>query len=140
MDSMKKKIAYLLLLLMLIPVGSFAKEKRTFEIKDGHFYVNGKVTPILSGEMHYPRIPHQYWRHRLRMMRAMGLNTVATYVFWNLHETEPGKWDFEGDKNLAEYIRIAGDPPSRPLRMRRVGVRRLSVVVAEYTGHGDPPG
>ena len=48
MDSMKKKIAYLLLLLMLIPVGSFAKEKRTFEIKDGHFYVNGKVTPILS--------------------------------------------------------------------------------------------
>ena len=44
--------------------GSFAKEKRTFEIKDGHFYVNGKVTPILSGEMHYPRIPHQYWRHR----------------------------------------------------------------------------
>ena len=106
---MKKKIAYLLLLLMLIPVGSFAKEKRTFEIKDGHFYVNGKVTPILSGEMHYPRIPHQYWRHRLRMMRAMGLNTVATYVFWNLHETEPGKWDFEGDKNLAEYIRIAGE-------------------------------
>ena len=76
MDSMKKKIAYLLLLLMLIPIGSFAKEKRTFEIKDGHFYVNGKVTPILSGEMHYPRIPHQYWRHRLRMMRAMGLNTV----------------------------------------------------------------
>ena len=71
---MNKKIAYLLLLLMLIPVGSFAKEKRTFEIKDGHFYVNGKVTPILSGEMHYPRIPHQYWRHRLRMMRAMGLN------------------------------------------------------------------
>ena len=109
MDSMKKKIAYLLLLLMLIPVGSFAKEKRTFEIKDGHFYVNGKVTPILSGEMHYPRIPHQYWRHRLRMMRAMGLNTVATYVFWNLHETEPGKWDFEGDKNLAEYSRIAGE-------------------------------
>ena len=109
MDSMNKKIAYLLLLLMLIPVGSFAKEKRTFEIKDGHFYVNGKVTPILSGEMHYPRIPHQYWRHRLRMMRAMGLNTVATYVFWNLHETEPGKWDFEGDKNLAEYIRIAGE-------------------------------
>lgn len=106
---MKKKIAYLLLLLMLIPIGSFAKEKRTFEIKDGHFYVNGKVTPILSGEMHYPRIPHQYWRHRLRMMRAMGLNTVATYVFWNLHETEPGKWDFEGDKNLAEYIRIAGE-------------------------------
>lgn len=45
MDSMKKKIAYLLLLLMLIPVGSFAKEKRTFEIKDGHFYVKREGNP-----------------------------------------------------------------------------------------------
>lgn len=54
---MNKKIAYLLLLLMLIPVGSLAKEKRTFEIKDGHFYVNGKITPILSGEMHLSSYP-----------------------------------------------------------------------------------
>ena len=53
---MKKKIAYLLLLLMLIPVGSFAKEKRTFEIKAGHFYVNGKVTPILSGAVSYTHL------------------------------------------------------------------------------------
>ena len=51
MDSMKKKIAYLLLLLMLIPVGSFAKERSTFEIKDGNFYVYEKVTALLSGEM-----------------------------------------------------------------------------------------
>jgi beta-galactosidase len=71
--------------------------------------LNGKATPIYSGEMHYSRIPHEYWRHRLQMMKGMGLNTVATYVFWNWHETEPGKWDFEGDKNLAEYIKIAGE-------------------------------
>lgn len=80
-----------------------------FEIKDGNFYNNGKVTSILSGEMHYPRVPHQYWQHRLRMMKAMGLNAVATCVFWNLHEPEPNKWDFEGDKNLAEFIRLAGN-------------------------------
>ena len=109
MDSMKKENR-----LSIAPFDAdtcrLVRQGETYvEIKDGHFYVNGKVTPILSGEMHYPRIPHQYWRHRLRMMRAMGLNTVATYVFWNLHETEPGKWDFEGDKNLAEYIRIAGE-------------------------------
>ena len=59
--------------------------------------------------MHYARIPHQYWRHRLQMMKGMGLNTVATYVFWNLHEPEPGKWDFTGDKNLAEFIKTAGE-------------------------------
>lgn len=105
---MKTKVLYLLLL-FLLPLGGMAQKTSTFEIKDGHFYRNGKVTSILSGEMHYARIPHQYWRQRLQMMKAMGLNTVATYVFWNLHETEPGKWDFTGDKNLAEYIKTAGE-------------------------------
>lgn len=105
---MKKKTLYLLLALAMLPLLAIA-QKSTFEIKDGHFYRNGKVTPVLSGEMHYPRIPHQYWRHRLQMMKAMGLNTVATYVFWNAHEPEPGKWDFTGDNNLAEYIKIAGE-------------------------------
>ena len=93
----------------ILPLGTFAQKKISFEIKDGDFYLNGKATPIYSGEMHYSRIPHEYWRHRLQMMKGMGLNTVATYVFWNWHETEPGKWDFEGDKNLAEYIKIAGE-------------------------------
>ena len=104
-----KKLCYLLLLLAILPLGTFAQKKISFEIKDGDFYLNGKATPIYSGEMHYSRIPHEYWRHRLQMMKGMGLNTVATYVFWNWHETEPGKWDFEGDKNLAEYIKIAGE-------------------------------
>ena len=103
-----KKAIYLLLLI-LFPLSMSAQDKLKFEIKDGDFYVNGKATRILSGEMHYPRIPHQLWRHRLQMMKGMGLNTVATYVFWNWHEVEPGEWDFEGDKNLAEYIRIAGE-------------------------------
>ena len=106
---MRKETIYLLLLMAFLPMCMLAQSKSTFEIKDGHFYRNGNVTPILSGEMHYARIPHQYWRHRLQMMKGMGLNTVATYVFWNLHEPEPGKWDFTGDKNLAEYIKIAGE-------------------------------
>ena len=107
---MLKKLLFCLMLFGALPLGTFAAPKKTtFEIKNGHFYRNGKETRILSGEMHYARIPHQYWRHRLQMMKAMGLNTVATYVFWNFHETEPGKWDFTGDKNLAEYIRIAGE-------------------------------
>lgn len=93
----------------LLPLSLLAAKNQTFEIKDGHFYRNGKETHIYSGEMHYSRIPHEYWRHRLRMMKAMGLNTVATYVFWNFHESEPGVWDFSGDRNLAEYIRIAGE-------------------------------
>lgn len=104
-----KKIINLLMALFLLPAFGMAQGSKSFEIKDGHFYRNGKITAIHSGEMHYARIPHQYWRHRLQMMKGMGLNCVATYVFWNYHETAPGIWDFSGDKNLAEYIRIAGE-------------------------------
>lgn len=106
---MHKKNIIWLLFVAFLPLFVMAQKKNNFEIKDGAFYRNGKVTPIISGEMHYPRIPHQYWRHRIQMMKAMGLNTVATYVFWNIHEPEPGVWDFTGDKNLAEYIKIAGE-------------------------------
>lgn len=82
--------------------------KHTFNIANGNFLLDGAPFQIHSGEMHYSRIPQPYWRHRLKMMKAMGLNTVATYVFWNYHEVAPGQWDFKtGNKNLAEYIRIA---------------------------------
>jgi beta-galactosidase len=64
---------------------------------------------IISGEMHYPRIPHEYWRHRFGMARAMGLNTISTYVFWNVHEEQPGRFDFSGGKDVAGYVRIAAE-------------------------------
>ena len=106
---MKARYLCYWLFLVFFPLGVMSQSRKSFEIKDGHFYRDGKIVSILSGEMHYSRIPHQYWRHRLQMMKGMGLNTVATYVFWNYHETEPGKWDFSGDKDLAEYIKIAGE-------------------------------
>ena len=106
---MKPVLIRLLLLLAWAPFYTQAQQRFSFEIEGGHFLKDGKAVPIISGEMHYPRIPHQYWRHRLEMLKAMGLNTVATYVFWNLHETEPGKWDFEGDKDLRRYIETAGE-------------------------------
>ncbi|WP_415837245.1 beta-galactosidase [Pontibacter korlensis] len=94
--------------MLLFTMPADAQKKHTFEIKDGQFFYNGKATQIHSGEMHYARIPKEYWRHRLKMMKAMGLNTVATYVFWNYHNTAPGVWDFKtGNKNLAEYIKTA---------------------------------
>lgn len=99
----------LFFLFLLIGTEGLAQKKHVFDINDGHFMYDGKPIQIVSGEMHYNRIPHQYWRHRMKMLKAMGLNTVATYVFWNMHEVEPGKWDFSGDKNLREYIKIAAE-------------------------------
>jgi beta-galactosidase len=74
----------------------------------GHFRLDGAPVQILSGEMHYPRVPREYWRDRFRKARAMGLNTISTYVFWNLHEPAPGRFDFSGNLDVAEFIREAG--------------------------------
>lgn len=93
------------LLLLVLPLLSTAQ---TFEIKNGQFLYNNQPLQIYSGEMHYARIPKEYWRHRLQMMKAMGLNTVATYVFWNYHNPAPGVWDWSGgNRNIQEFLRIA---------------------------------
>jgi beta-galactosidase len=85
-----------------------AQQKHTFEIRDGQFRYDGQPTQIHSGEMHYARVPHEYWRHRLKMLKAMGLNTVATYVFWNYHHPTPGVWNFKtGSHNLVEFLKTA---------------------------------
>jgi beta-galactosidase len=76
-------------------------------VQDGKFLLDGAPYQILSGEMHYPRIPREYWRDRLKKARAMGLNTISTYVFWNLHEPEPGVYDFSGNLDVAAFIRTA---------------------------------
>lgn len=96
-----------ILLIGLMPFFSTAQTKG-FSISNGEFKQDGKIIKIHSGEMHYARIPKEYWRHRLQMLKAMGMNTVATYVFWNYHETAPGVWDFKTEnRDLAEFLRIA---------------------------------
>lgn len=94
-----KKATLFLFLLMAI-TSSFAQQKHTFEIKGGNFLYDGNPIQIHSGEMHFARVPKAYWRQRLQMIKAMGLNTVATYVFWNYHETAPGIWDFKTNVKL----------------------------------------
>jgi beta-galactosidase len=94
-----------------LPVSLAASEApkvQSFRVENDHFVLNGKPFQIISGEMHYSRIPRPYWRARLRMAKAMGLNTISTYVFWNEHEPKPGVYDFTGQRDVAEFIREAG--------------------------------
>jgi len=78
-----------------------------FGIQGNQFVLDGKPFQIISGEMHYARIPREYWRDRLKKARAMGLNTISTYVFWNAHESSPGVYDFSGSLDVAAFIRMA---------------------------------
>lgn len=101
-------LAHLLLLACLITDPVSAQRKHTFELSKTEFLLDGKPFQIISGEMHPARIPHQYWKHRIQMAKAMGCNTVAVYVFWNYHEQEPGNFDFStGNHNIAEFIKLA---------------------------------
>lgn len=102
----------LIAVLMLFAPAAYGSTaaKHTFSIKEGRFWYDGKPVQLHSGELHYARVPEAYWRHRLRMIRAMGLNAVATYVFWNYHETSPGVWDWKTEnRNLRRFVEMAGE-------------------------------
>lgn len=80
---------------------------RRFELSDYQFLLDGAPLVIRSGEMHPVRIPREYWRHRIRMARAMGLNTISLYLMWNALESEPGVFDLvSGRRDFARFIRI----------------------------------
>ena len=81
-----------------------------FEIKEEKFFIDGKWSPLLCGEIHYFRIPRQYWGEVLDRLVETGCNAVAYYVPWFVHEYEEGKFDFHGEicpeNDLHTWIRM----------------------------------
>ncbi|HCB90339.1 MAG TPA: beta-galactosidase, partial [Ruminococcaceae bacterium] len=80
--------------------------KSRFEIRD-RFYLDGKPFKIISGSIHYFRVVPEYWRDRLEKLRAMGCNTVETYIPWNFHEPKRGKFLFDGRRDVAGFLKTA---------------------------------
>ena len=97
----------ILLILLFALLGSCTTNKGTFEIGDKTFLLNGEPFVIKAAELHYPRIPKEYWEHRIKAAKALGMNTVCLYIFWNYHEPEEGKFDFTGQKDIAAFCRLA---------------------------------
>lgn len=77
-----------------------------FKAGKGAFMLNGEPTVIKAAELHYPRIPRPYWGHRIKMCKSLGMNAVCLYVFWNAHEASPGKFDFTGQNDLREFVKL----------------------------------
>ena len=84
-----------------------ADSKNTFTTGDKTFLLNGKPFVVKAAEIHYPRIPRQYWEHRIKMCKALGMNTICIYIFWNIHEQREGVFDFKGQNDVAEFCRLA---------------------------------
>ena len=99
------------MIFILLPVSLTAqKAKHTFKFSATEFLLDDLPYQIISGELHPARIPAEYWKHRIKMAKAMGCNTISAYIFWNFHETEEGVFDFTKDNhNLAQFIKTVQD-------------------------------
>lgn len=106
-QSLRTTGAAISALLLLLPALASAAASGTFAIGDSDFLLANKPFQIKAGEMHPARVPHEYWADRLRMIHAMGLNTVSIYVFWNQHQPQPDQFNFAGDADIAQFVRLA---------------------------------
>lgn len=101
------KLILTLVLFISLTVGAQTGQKNgTFVAGDKTFLLNGKPFLVRAGEIHFPRIPREYWEHRIQMCKAMGMNTICIYLFWNFHEQQPDKFDFTGQKDVAAFVRL----------------------------------
>ena len=112
---MRKSFVFLLLVFLLCPSLLRAGNKKavadaagqqSFVAGNGAFLLNGKPFVVKAAELHYPRIPRPFWEQRIQLCKALGMNTICLYTFWNAHEPEPGKFDFSGQNDLREFIKL----------------------------------
>ncbi|HSO78136.1 MAG TPA: beta-galactosidase family protein, partial [Bacteroidales bacterium] len=123
------------LLMMACLPGALAQTGRhTFTLGNSDFLLDGSPFRIIGGEMHPARIPEEYWRHRIRMTKAMGCNTVSAYLFWNYHEATEGIYDFHtGNRDISRFISIAAEEGMWVI------IRPGPYVCAEWEFGGLPP-
>jgi len=82
-------------------------QQNSFEIGNKTFLLNGKPFVVKAAEVHYPRIPRPYWEQRIKMCKALGMNTLCVYVFWNIHEQKMDEFDFTDNNDLRAFVKLA---------------------------------
>ena len=106
---MKTFLRFLILVALLLASASMqaAQQPGTFTVGNKTFLLNGEPFIVKAAEVHYPRIPRPYWDHRIKMCKALGMNSVCIYIFWNIHEQKEGEFNFTDNNDVAEFCRIA---------------------------------
>ncbi|MBQ7572532.1 MAG: beta-galactosidase [Bacteroidaceae bacterium] len=98
----------LLALVALFSVAASAATKsHSFSIGDKTFLLDGKPFVVKAAEVHYPRIPQAYWEQRIKMCKALGMNTLCIYIFWNSHEPQQDQFDFTGNNDIRAFVKLA---------------------------------
>jgi beta-galactosidase len=108
----------------------------SFSASKEYFLKNGKPVFVISGEIHYFRLDPKLWEKHLRLLKQSGANTTSTYIPWDWHEYEEGKFDFTGEtnpaRNLIKYIKLC----------EKIGLQLIvkpgPYILAEYENQGLP--
>lgn len=109
---MRNAITVIILLMLSLQTPTFGREAdatNTFTPGKGTFLLDGKPYVIKAAELHYPRIPKPYWDHRIKLCKALGMNTICLYTFWNIHEPAPDEFDFTDGNDLREFVELCRD-------------------------------
>jgi beta-galactosidase len=101
-------------------------------MKDGTFWFDGDEFQLISGAIHYFRVPREYWHDRLEKLIALGCNAVETYVPWNLHEPKPSVFDFKENLDIEAFIGLAGNMGLKAI------VRPSPYICGEFEFGGQP--
>ena len=105
---MRRRNLIILTLAAMLNLTAFAAQSAgTFTVGENTFLLNGQPFTVKAAEVHYPRIPRPYWEHRIQMCKALGMNAVCIYIFWNIHEQQEGVFDFTENNDVAEFCRLA---------------------------------
>ncbi len=94
--------------MMTAPAAAVAAPKAgSFRVGEKTFLLNDKPFVVKAAEVHYPRIPRAYWEQRIKMCKALGMNTLCIYIFWNSHEQQEGVFDFTGNNDIRAFVQLA---------------------------------
>ncbi len=104
----------------------------TFEIGESDFLLDGRPHQVISGALHYFRVHPDQWADRIRKARLMGLNTIETYVAWNFHAPERGRFDLDGRRDLGRFLDLVAAEGLHAI------VRPGPYICAEWDGGGLP--
>lgn len=105
-SAIRGLMAAIVSVLLCLPMQA-ADTVHSFGIGKGTFLLDGKPFVVKAAEVHYPRIPRPYWEQRIRMCKALGMNTLCVYVFWNIHEQQEGQFDFTDNNDLRAFVQLA---------------------------------
>ena len=90
-------------------LGGINDEGRSFEVNNFYLSENGQPIIPITGEFHFSRYPEAFWDDAIKKMKAGGINMVATYIFWNMHEEIEGQFVWEGNRNLRKFVKLCAE-------------------------------